>query len=223
MTAIQPTAVLGRAFEIYKQQAGALLGAALIVFAINAIAGAIFDDGWLLLLSLLVSFVAQTFYAGMVVRLVDDVRDGVRDASVGELFSSVGPVIVPLLLASIVVGLGVTIGFILLIVPGLFLLTIWSVTAPAIVLERRGVLEALGRSRELVKGNGWNVFGVILLVIALLFAAGIVAGIIGAAGGDVVNLLVSWALSVLVAPVVALASAVLWFALLDARQPQAAS
>ena len=221
MNSIQPTAVIGRAFDIYKQQAGALIVAALIVFAVDAVARLIFDSGALLLLATLVGLVAHVFYTGMVVRLVDDVSDGVRDSSVADLFGSVGPVFLPLVLAGIVVGVGVTIGLILLIVPGLFLLTIWSVVAPAIVLERRGVFDALGRSRELVKGNGWNVFGVIVLVFLLVLVVGIVAGLIGAAGGDVVRILVQWVTSVLVAPVAALASAVLYFALRDAREPQA--
>lgn len=217
MTSIQPTAVIGRAFDIYKQQAGALIGAALIVFAIDAVASLIFDSGALLLLAGLVGLVAHVFYTGMVVRLVDDVRDGVRDSSVGDLFGSVGAVFVPLLLAGILVAIGVTIGFILLIIPGLFLLTIWAVVAPAVVLERRGVFAALSRSHELVKGNGWNVFGVIVLVFLLVLVVGIVAGAIGAAGGDVFAVLVQWVLSVLVAPVAALASAVLYFALRDAQ------
>lgn len=221
MTSIQPTAIIGRAFDIYKQQAGALLGAALVVFAIDAVASLIFDSGALLLLAALVGLVAHVFYTGMVVRLVDDVRDGVRDASVGDLFGSVTPVFLPLLLAGILVAVGVTIGLVLLIVPGLFLLTIWAVVAPAVVLEQRGVFAALGRSRELVKGNGWNVFGVIVLLFLLMVAVGVIAGVIGAAGGDVLHVLVNWVTTVLVAPLVALASAVLYFALRDVEQPAA--
>lgn len=219
MTSIQPTAVIGRALDIYKEQAGALIGAALIVFAIDAVASLVFDSGALFLLAGLVGLVAHVFYTGMVVRLVDDVRDGTRDSSVGELFGSVGPVFFPLLGAGILVAIGVTIGFILLIIPGLFLLTIWAVVAPAVVLERPGVFAALGRSHELVKGNGWNVFGVIVLVFLLVFVVSFVAGLIGAAGGDVVMVLVQWAATVLVAPIAALATAVLYFALRDAKAP----
>ena len=61
------------------------------------------------------------------------------------------------------------IGFMLLIVPGLILLTIWSVAAPVIVLSARRW--ALRRSRELVRGNGWPVFGVILILLVLVGAA----------------------------------------------------
>jgi hypothetical protein len=41
------------------------------------------------------------------------------------------------------------------------------------VLENRGIGEAFGRSRELVRGNGWNVFGVIVLTFVLLLGASI--------------------------------------------------
>ena len=60
----------------------------------------------------------------------------------------------------------------LLIVPGLFLLTIWAVTAPAIVVERRGAIEAFGRSHELVRGEGWTVFGAIVVAFLILIGFG---------------------------------------------------
>ena len=66
----------------------------------------------------------------------------------------------------------------LLIIPGLFLLTIWIAVIPAIVLEGRGIGESFGRSHDLVRGNGWNVFGVIILTILLLIAVGLVVGLV---------------------------------------------
>src|ERR1700677_2453664 len=61
----------------------------------------------------------------------------------------------------VIAGLGV----IVLLVPGTYLLTVWSVALPVVVLERPGGLRALRRSRELVRGNRWRVLG-----LALLFA-----------------------------------------------------
>ena len=58
-----------------------------------------------------------------------------------------------------------------LIVPGLILITIWAVIAPSIVVEDQGVIEAFGRSRELVRGNGWNVFGAIVLAFLIVLRA----------------------------------------------------
>ncbi len=65
---------------------------------------------------------------------------------------------------SVLFAIGVGIGFVLIIIPGLFLMTIWAVVAPVTVLERPGIFEAFGCSRELVRGNGWNVFGVIVIM-----------------------------------------------------------
>jgi hypothetical protein len=211
MQSISPPAVISRAFDIYKQNAGILIAAALVVFLIDAVARLIFDAGLLVLVASLVSLVLHTFYQGVVVRLVDDIRDGRRDLTFGELFGSVSPVVVPLILASLIVGIGVTVGLILVIVPGLFLLTIWAVVAPVIVLERPGVFAALTRSRELVAGNGWNVFGLIVILYLLLFLFVALVASIGFAAGAALGVLFSLIASMLVAPITALAISVLYF------------
>ncbi len=123
-----------------------------------------------------VGVVAATLYQGMVVSLVRDVQDGRRDSSVGQLIEETWPVVLPLIGAGILAGIGIAIGLVILIVPGLILLTIWSVIAPVIVVERSGAIDAFGRSRALVKGNGWQVFGVIVVVFLITVIASIVLG-----------------------------------------------
>ena len=118
----------------------------------------------------------------MVVGLVSDVQDGRRDSSVEDLVRSTGPVILPLIGAGMLAGLGIGVGFLLFIVPGLILLTIWSVIAPVIVVERSGAIDAFGRSRALVRGNGWQVFGVIVVVFIIV---AVVQGILGAIGSGI--------------------------------------
>src|ERR1044072_5865758 len=152
---LSPGDVIGRAFAIYRDQIGVLLPAALVVFAINALVRWVFDDGLLALVAVVVSLVLSVLYEGMVVQLVRDVQDGRRDNTVGELFGSVSPVLVPLIAVSLLAGIGIGIGLVLLIVPGLVLLTFWSVAAPVVVIERPGVIGALGRSVELVRGYAW--------------------------------------------------------------------
>jgi hypothetical protein len=58
------------------------------------------------------------------------------------------------------------------------LLTWWAVIIPVIVLENRSASESFTRSRELVRGYGWSVFGVIVLVILLLIGVDIVLDIL---------------------------------------------
>ena len=120
------------------------------------------------LVASIVGLVASTLFTGFVVTLVADVRDGKQDSSVGEMMSSASHAILRLIGNGILGGIAIGIGFVLLIVPGLYLLTIWAVVAPAIVAERRGVIEAFGRSYELVRGHGWTVFGAIVVAFLIL-------------------------------------------------------
>jgi len=67
---------------------------------------------------------------------------------------------------------GILLGYILLFVPALMLLTMWSVSAPSLIAERTGVIAAFGRSRALTKGIRWPIFGALLLfAIGYVFVA----------------------------------------------------
>jgi hypothetical protein len=211
---IEPGRVISEAFANYRDHAGALLGGAVIVIGIaGVIDGLLSRSGslFLILLGSAIGLAASFLYTGYVVKLVQDVRDGRRDFSVGELFSSAAPYIGTLILNGILAGIAIFIGFILIIVPGLILLTIWAVISPSIVVEDKGVFEAFGRSRELVRGNGWNVFIVIVLAFLIVFAVGTVLGVIGAAAGDAVGVVLGAIGNVLTAPIAALVASILFF------------
>jgi hypothetical protein len=211
--------VVRRVFEIYVDQAPVLMPAAAVVFVITEIVASLLvaANASLALLALLIDLVAKAVFTGMIVELVADVRDGRRDASVGQLLRAVSPVLGQLILVALVAGVSVLVGLFLVIVPGLILLTIWSVFAPVVVLERPPGLRALGRSRELVRGNGWQAFGVVFVFVILL---GVVSdAIVLAAGsaGSGVAIVARVVVGVLAAPLSALAAAVLYFDLRDLR------
>jgi len=81
-----------------------------------------------------------------------------------------------LIWASILVGLIVAVGFVLLIVPGVIFLLIYAITTPAIVLEGVKAREGMRRSRSLVKGNLGKVFVILLVVAILSWIVGAVLG-----------------------------------------------
>jgi hypothetical protein len=220
MNQLSPSAIISRAFEIYRTQVGTLLAGALLIYLAQFVVNLVLPDelDWI---GSIVSLVLTAFFTGMVVMLVRDLQDGHRDSSLGELFSSVTPVFVPVIVVSILFGIGVAIGLVLLIIPGLILLTIWAVAIPVTVIERPGILRAFGRSRELVKGNGWQVFGTILLVWLISIVIGAIGGLIADAIGGVIGALVVAIVSALIAPVIALASALIYFALVGAKEPAA--
>src|SRR5258708_10415596 len=167
--------VLGKVWKIYVDQAPVLMPAAAVVFVFTGILSTVLlkSGSGLGLLAELIGLIATWLYTGMVVQLVADVQAGRRDAAPGQLLRSVAPVLGSLVRVAVVAGILIVIGFVLIIVPGLILLTIWSVAVPAVVIERPPGLAALGRSRELVRGNGWQVFGGILVLYFLVLVVSV--------------------------------------------------
>ena len=210
-------------FALYSQYAAPLLFTALAIFlVVGTVSGLLNDSGSIVLqfLATAIQLAATALYTGFVVKLVEDVRDGRRDFSVGELFSSASKHLGALIVNGVLWGLAIAIGLLALIVPGLYLATIWAVCQPAIVAEGHGALGAFGRSRELVSGQGWPVFGTILVAILIQIAVGVVAAAIGAGIGIGALIAAAIIASTLTAPISALVATVLFFDL-GGGQPEA--
>ena len=83
---------------------------------------------------------------------------------------------------SILTGILVGLGFVLLVIPGIYLLVAFTVAVPVLLVEGAGPARALGRSRELVRGRWWGTLGVALvgyLLVSIVTSAltGIVVGV----------------------------------------------
>lgn len=206
--------VIGEVLELYSQYAAPLLFSALAIFLVVGSVGGLLNDSGSIALQVLataIQLAATALYTGFVVKLVEDVRDGRRDFTVGQLFSSASKSLGALIVNGVLWGLAIAIGLVLLFAPGLYLATIWAVCQPAIVAERREALEAFGRSQELVRGQGWQVFGTILVAILLQLAVSLIA--ISIAAGFGIGALIAAAIiaSTLTAPISALVATVLFF------------
>jgi Membrane domain of glycerophosphoryl diester phosphodiesterase len=180
-------AVLSEAWTLYTRFFVRFVLTAAVVYVVldlvSAIAVSTADDvGAAIvwgLLSLVASIVGFFWIQGALVEAVRDVRDGRFDSSIGELYARTRPRLPALISAGVLAGIGVVIGLILLIIPGLYLLTRWLFITPAIVLEGRSAGESFGRSTELVKGRGWSVSGLMILtVIAAVIALGVIRGLL---------------------------------------------
>jgi hypothetical protein len=209
--------VIGEAFDLYGKHPGPLILAAAAVFVVSGLVQGLLneaDSTIIRFLGSIVSLIAWTLFTGFVVSLVADVREGKTNFTAGELLSSGWHAVPRLIGYGILFGIAVGIGLLLLIVPGLFLLTIWAVGVPAIVVERAGVIEAFGRSHQLVKGHGWTVFGAIVVAFLILWGLGFAAIVIGAAIGDAAGaIILAIIVNILAAPFAALISSVLFFEL----------
>lgn len=98
-----------------------------------------------------------------------------RDISVGGAIAAALALLPSYFAALLLSSIGIGFGFVLLIVPGLYLLGRLGPLNSVIVAEnRRNPIAALGRCFELTRGNGWAIFGLILIIAV---AAAIVVGI----------------------------------------------
>lgn len=211
--AIEVGRVIDEVFSIYSANAAALLLSALAIFiVVGAVQGLLAGGGYLVQLVITaISLTAQALYTGFVVKLVEDVRDGRRDFSAGQLVSSASKHIGPLIVNGFLRGVAIAIGLLLLVVPGLYLLTIWAVCSPAIVAEDRDAIGAFSRSMQLVEGQKMPVFLTILVAFLISLGVGAITLGIGAALGTGTLIALVIIANTLTAPIAALVASVVFF------------
>ena len=209
--------VLSEAWQMYKTFARHLLAIAFVIYLAAAVIAALLaliGGTFGALLGSLVEIIAAFLLQATLVKAVQDVRDGRVDMSLGETVRAATPYLWAVAGASILAGIAITIGLILIIVPGLYLITIWAVIVPVIVLEQSGALASFGRSQRLVRGNGWHVFGTLVLVYIIMLVVGIILGLIfSALPHSLANGLSSIISGTLIAPFLALVVTLVYYRL----------
>ena len=117
-----------------------------------------FSDNWLLQLALLlITTLGQLI---LYVVLLDDSRP-----PVGKAFAIAAPMLPLFFLTSVLVRLILAGGFILFVVPALYLFGRILLSGAAFVAERRtNPIQAISRSFALTRGNGWRNFLFVFLI-----------------------------------------------------------
>src|ERR1700722_11379434 len=208
--------VLGEAWSYYRRFAAHFLLIAFVIYVGAAIVAALLGlaGGIGLFLSWIINLIAAFLVQAALVKAVQDVRDGRVDLNLGETVSAVLPYLLPVAAASILAGIGISIGFILIIVPGLVLLTFWSLIVPSIVIGGEGVFGSFGKSWRTVRGYAWHVFGTYVLVFLILIVFNIVLGLVLLALPVVARNFISNVISgTLVAPFLALVVTLIYYRL----------
>ena len=96
-------------------------------------------------------------------------KTGLRARTAGDVFF-------PYLGLSIVYGLGVMVGFILVILPGLLIMARWIIAQPMLVARGGGIMASLGESWERTRGSEFQIIAAALALLVLLIAVIIAAG-----------------------------------------------
>jgi hypothetical protein len=86
-----------------------------------------------------------------------------------------------LLVLAIVATILIAIGFLLFVLPGIYLMVCWSVAIAALMLEGKRGFASLGRSFELVRGRWWATFGRLLAALVVYAIAYFVIALIAGA------------------------------------------
>ena len=184
------------------------LGAA-VVAALLGLAGEVGD-----FLGLIASMFAAFLLQASLVKAVQDEREGRREMTIADTVNAAMPFLVPVAIVSIVAGIAIAIGLILLLVPGLWLMTIWAVIIPVIIIERSGAFESFGRSQDLVRGRGWHVFFTLVLVYIIQLVVGLLLDVIfSALPGSLRDGLSTVIAGTLVAPFLAIVVTLIYYRL----------
>jgi hypothetical protein len=127
---------------------------------------------------LLLFFVFQTLGTGAMIRVVmQEYLD--RPISFGEAFQFALSRFVPLIGTSLLSGILIFLGYVACFIPGIYLAIALSLASQVVIVEDKGGMDALSRSRDLIKGHFGRVFGILFLVGLI---AGVVNGAIGVMG-----------------------------------------
>ncbi len=119
-----------------------------------------------------------------------------------------GLVVLPVVAAAeIIAGIGIAVGILCFIIPGLILAARWAVVAQVAAVERTDWPSALRRSAELARGNYWRIFAVVLTIWLLV---GIPADVIGR-GGHLLAAIIAVVLAILVHSFATLMTSLLYF------------
>ena len=97
-------------------------------------------------------------------------RTGLRSRGEGDVFLTYFGL-------TILYGLAVVVGLILLVIPALFLMARWSLAQPLVVARGDGVMKAFGQSWERTSGNDFPILIAVLVLVMIPTAISIAAGL----------------------------------------------
>jgi hypothetical protein len=113
--------------------------------------------------------VIGVFFSYNLLKVMVD-RTGLRSRGDADVF-------LPYFGLTILYGLAVALGLILLVIPALFLIARWSLAQPLVVARGDGVMKAFGQSWERTSGNDFPIIIAVLVLVMIPMAIAVTAGL----------------------------------------------
>jgi hypothetical protein len=171
--------ILGEAFAVYRRLFRRSVVVAGLIFAVVSLAQALAAESGTaiaLLVSLLLSLVGGLLVQGALVEVVRDLHEGRDPAAINMYYDRTRGRLGTLIGASFMYGLGVILGLILFVVPGLIAVARWSLIVPLVMIEKRGWRDAFKRSSELVRGKTGRVLTLVVIANVVTLVVGSIFG-----------------------------------------------
>lgn len=144
--------IFGRLGELLRENAGLAAGCVVGLTAINIGLDAVSTGNAMALPAGLISLGAQYYLTATALE-----GRGLREPGRRNRFGAFWGL-------NIVSGLGILLGYLLLILPGLYLSARWMVASPALLAEDNGVNDALGESWAITQPSFWAILGTLLVI-----------------------------------------------------------
>ena len=127
----------------------------------------------------LISGIVGLFAHGMTVAMANMALGG-ESPTLASGWERLRARLVPVVVASLLLGLIIGFGTLLLVIPGLVAAFLLVFTIVSVMVDNVGPVEALGRSLTTVTRNFGSTFVFFLVILALAIVSGIIGGIVGA-------------------------------------------
>jgi hypothetical protein len=221
------TALIGSAFRLYGRYpllffvlaTGVIVPFDLIELAVTG-GGAYSQAGTDISVTLVITLLGWVLIGPLIsalhVHAVADVRDG-REPRIGAVALRGLRVLPVVAAAAVMSGLGIALGLVALIVPGVILFFRWAVVAQVAAIEHEGWLEALRGSRRLTANNYMHIFLVFLLIAVTIGWTGNVAAVALRHDHSAAAFLIDLVIHLLTASFAALVTALLYYDLVARR------
>jgi hypothetical protein len=184
----QTSAVFSRNFPIFFAVTAVARVPDLLVSKLGSPTAVTSSSGMLWrLLDVFVFIVCSTLAEAVVLRAAFEDMRGRRAQLTKSIRAVLGSTVSVVGLAMFM-AFGIMVGAFFLVVPALFLLTMWYVATPACVVERLTVSKSIDRSAQLTRGHRYKIFGMIMfLFIADAVGAGILDAVLRLGGSAVLT------------------------------------
>jgi hypothetical protein len=169
----------------------------------------------------LVLWIVGTTVTGAVIKNASDqIEKG--NSNLNASFNFAVSKLPSLLAAQFIAGILIVLGFFLFIVPGIIVAIMFSLILPTIIIEQKGFMESLGRSRNLVSNRWMKTFFLLLILGIIVIIVNTVASFLAgplSAIHPIANSLTSGIISAFVSPLYPIAITYLYYAMVTRENP----